>query len=92
MQARGLEPATLTPLPKRRRGLLFTGIAVLAAGVIGAAVLFVISLSMTEKTVEKFARAPAGCTTRARRASAAAAARGMERPTTAATTICRRSR
>jgi len=63
MQTLGLAPASPTPVPTRRKGLLFTGVAIAAAGLIAAGVLFALSLTMPEKTVEKFARAPSGCTT-----------------------------
>lgn len=63
MQTLGLAPAALTPVPTRRKGVLFTGVAIAAAGIIAAGVLFALSLTMPEKTVEKFARAPSGCTT-----------------------------
>lgn len=46
-----------------RRGVLFTGIGVAVVGLAAGAVLYGLSGSTKEATVEKFARAPAGCTT-----------------------------
>lgn len=61
----GTVPAT-TPVPergKRRKGLLFTGIAIAALGIGAGIVMVALSGSAKEKTVKKFARAPVGCTT-----------------------------
>ena len=49
--------------PVRSRGPLFAGVALVALGLGAGAVLFGLSGSTEESTVEKFARAPAGCTT-----------------------------
>ena len=61
----GTVPATTT-VPergKRRKGLLFTGIAIAALGIGTGIVLVALSGSAKEETVKKFARAPVGCTT-----------------------------
>ena len=47
----------------RRKGLLFTGIAIALLGLGAAVVLAVLSGSAKEETVKRFARAPVGCTT-----------------------------
>jgi len=48
---------------KRRKGLLFTGIAVAVLGISAGVVLVAFSGSAKEETVKRFARAPVGCTT-----------------------------
>ena len=47
----------------RRKGLLFTGVAIALLGLGAAVVLAVLSGSAKEETVKRFARAPVGCTT-----------------------------
>lgn len=57
-------PAPLAAAPeKRRKGLLFTGIAVAGLGLGAGVVLVALSGSVKEETVKAFARAPVGCTT-----------------------------
>lgn len=52
-----------SPTPKRGRGALFAGLALLIVGLGAGAALFALSGSTEESTVKKFARAPVGCTT-----------------------------
>lgn len=64
----GYAPAALPASPaaapgKRRKGLLFTGIAVAVLGLGAGIVLVALSGSGKEETVKAFARAPVGCTT-----------------------------
>jgi hypothetical protein len=47
----------------RRKGLLFSGLVLLVAGIGAGAVLVATAGSVREDTVKKFARAPVGCTT-----------------------------
>jgi len=54
--------ATTAP-GKRRKGLLFAGIAVATLGLGAGIVLIALSSSAKEETVKAFARAPVGCTT-----------------------------
>ncbi|MEQ1699967.1 MAG: hypothetical protein ABMA25_07650 [Ilumatobacteraceae bacterium] len=61
MAAAAPQPAAVPPA--RSRGLLFGGIALAVVGIGAGAVLFGLSGSTEESTVQKFARAPAGCTT-----------------------------
>lgn len=56
-------PPAAAPAATGSRGLLFAGIALLALGVVAGGTMFALSGSTEEATVEKFARAPAGCTT-----------------------------
>ncbi len=49
--------------PKRRKGLLATGIAIAVLGIGAGVVLVALSGSAREETVKRFARAPVGCTT-----------------------------
>ena len=51
------------PTPKRGRGALFAGLALVIVGLGAGAALFALSGSTEESTVKKFARAPVGCTT-----------------------------
>ena len=53
-----------TPAPaQRRKGLMWTGIAVAVLGIGAGVVLVALSGSAKEETIKKFARAPVGCTT-----------------------------
>ena len=53
----------VAPTPKRGRGVLFAGLALVIIGLGAGAALFALSGSTEESTVKKFARAPVGCTT-----------------------------
>ena len=54
--------AALAPA-QRRKGLIFTGIAVAVLGIGAGVVLVALSGSAKEGTIKNFARAPVGCTT-----------------------------
>lgn len=57
-------PASVAAAPhKRRKGLLFTGIALATLGLGAGIVLVALSGSAEKATVKRFARAPVGCTT-----------------------------
>lgn len=52
------------PVPaQRRKGLMFTGIAIAVLGIGAGVVLIALSGSAEEETIKRFARAPVGCTT-----------------------------
>ena len=61
-------PSVAAPPPtpaagERRKGLLFAGIGVAVAGLAAGGLIASSASSTTEETVQKFARAPVGCTT-----------------------------
>jgi hypothetical protein len=62
-------PAAAEPQPpaapagQRRKGLLFAGIGIAVAGVVAGGIIAAGAGSTKEETVQKFARAPVGCTT-----------------------------
>lgn len=53
-----------TPAPaQRRKGLMWTGIAIAVLGIGAGVALIALSGAAKEETIKKFARAPVGCTT-----------------------------
>jgi hypothetical protein len=62
-------PAAPVPAPtpelagRRRKGLLFGGLAAIVVGLVGGGILVGLSSGVTADTVKGFARAPVGCTT-----------------------------
>ena len=63
VQPYGPSPAAAAAAPKRRKGLMLSGIAVAVVGIGAGVALVALSGAATERTVEQFARAPVGCTT-----------------------------
>lgn len=51
------------PQGQRRKGLIIAGVITLVAGLVAGGAIAVSAAGVTESTVEKFARAPVGCTT-----------------------------
>jgi hypothetical protein len=56
-------PAAPPPVGARRMGLVWAGIGVAVGGIVAGAVLASMASSTKEETIQKFARAPVGCTT-----------------------------